>query len=360
MRAYDIIIVGANSAGLWLGTRLLREGYNLIVTDHVEAGRDAYFAQNLGSSERWEACLGGWGDVDLSGVASREITQYFWPENESVPGISVAAAARGESGHAAKIKPADFPPALARLKKDKNAKNKIYSAPARAADAEALVAALSEPLKGRLLRGRVQELLPDGQIAISGLPLRAQLVVFMGGAPAARAFSMMRIKEKHAEARAQRHVFVQALPYPFHARVIGDDLSARIDITSRAAGDEGHMWHIRAPRAPGEKKRETLERLRAEMARLLPETPWEHLKWAARDVTETILHAKPGVAMHQRGRVLICRDGSASEAPFACDRVLNWMRGKDVSPQAGAKPPPLPALGTAQAPWERAAWKNLP
>ena len=112
----DILIFGAGIAGLWLANRLKREGYSVIIIekDRIGAGQtmaaqgmihggQRYTLEGKATDhatsiaampERWEACLGGWGEIDLTAVKTLSDTQVMWPAGSVLADVAVLGAAK--------------------------------------------------------------------------------------------------------------------------------------------------------------------------------------------------------------------------------------------------------------------------
>jgi len=346
--AYDIIIIGGSATGLWLANRLRREGYNLIVIESGTLGsEDALLSQGLlggaGAEmhERWEACFGGWGDIDLTSVSFIAETQTFWPATPDVPGIAVKAAAKAVSIEA------------------EQKKDKTCIAPERTPDTRSLIAALTRNLQDRIFRGEAQELLPDGQIAVSGLALQAQLIIFAAGAGNKQALEMMRVKQAPVKHRPLRQIMVRPLVENLCGHAVDADLGSRVTVTSHEIKKGEYVWYLGgtlAERAAEMGEDEALQFAKAEMQALFPRIDWNDKDWAAQDYAAP-LEAKGDI--HRRGHILMAWPVSLALTPKLADRILAWMQDKDIQPASRTPPPDLPPLQAGMYPWERAVWKRL-
>ncbi|HCS24028.1 MAG TPA: FAD-binding oxidoreductase, partial [Rhodospirillaceae bacterium] len=182
-------------AGLWLANTLLRAGYNVILFEKdTLGGRQTLASQGMihggqkytlegavtqhASSiarmpERWEACLGGYGEIDLTSVKFLSESQIMWPAGSLLSDVAVFGAAQLVNAATTKLKQPEIPDAL--KAPGKKFKGSVYSMPEKVLDTRTLVQALAAPLKGRLFKGDVSEILPDGQAAVDGVVMQAQM-----------------------------------------------------------------------------------------------------------------------------------------------------------------------------------------
>src|SRR4051794_3837180 len=130
---YDIIICGGGIAGLWLGNTLTRAGYNVILIekDRLGAGQtlasqgmihggQKYVLSGAPTShaaalsrmpERWQACLEGAGEIDLTGTELLSQTQVMWGAG-SFSAAAVFAAAKLVNAKTAALAPEQAPDVL--------------------------------------------------------------------------------------------------------------------------------------------------------------------------------------------------------------------------------------------------------
>ncbi len=391
VRFYDIIIFGGGIAGLWLANRLKRAGYNLIVIEkdavgsgqtlasqgmihggqkYTLKGGTGGHAQSIAAMPaRWEACFSGWGDIDLSRVRSVSETQVMWKAGGSwLSGLAILGAARAVNKKTVRLKPVDFPLVL---QEQKAFRGPVYELPERVLETKSLLAALTANLAGRVLRGSVQELLPDGQVAVDGQVLGAQLVIFAAGTGNEEALKLMRVAEQKTQRRPLRQIMVRPLPAPLFGHGIVGQPKPRVTVTSHifrenAAGDPEYVWYLGgnvAEKAAAMTEEEAIVFARAEMQEMFPQIDWAEKEWATLAVDraepfDVKGQLPPGPFLHQRGRILLCWPTKLTFAPALADRVFDWLQGKDIQPVSKEAPPPLPQADIGLYPWEAATWRK--
>ncbi len=382
---YDVIIFGAGVAGLWLANVLKRSGYNVIVIEKDKIGSGQTIAAQgmihggqkyalagkvtdhatsaAAMPERWEACLGGWGEIDLTSVKILSDTQVMWPAGSILSEAAVFGAAKLVNAETKKIKPAAYPEPLAQKKKFKGP---VYEMPEKVLDVKSLLRALAKNLKGRILKGTPSELLPDGQVAVNGKALQAQLIVFTSGAGNEEALRLLRLKAKLSQRRPLRQVMVRPMPFEIYGHGIVGAYRPRVTITSHPIDYGQYMWYLGAniaEQGATMTDADALEFARKELAEIFPEINWAEKEWATYEIDRAEPFSEnddmpPGPHVQQRGRVLIAWPTKMTFTPALSDQILRWMREKEIKPECKQAPPDFPAAEMASFPWEDAKWRN--
>lgn len=383
---YDMIIFGGGIAGLWLCNTLKRAGYNVILIEkdrlgggqtlasqgmihggqkYVLQGAVTSHAESLAKMpERWDSSFEGWGEIDLTAVQFLSEHQVMWPAGGMLSDVAVLGAAKIVNAETRKLTRDEFPEVL---KDKKKFKGPVYQLPEKVLEIRSLVQALAKNLKGRLFQGEPTELLPDGQVAVAGHVMRAQLVIFTAGTGNERALELLRIKEKQAQRRPLRQIMVRPLPYAFFGHGIVGAPKPRITVTSHpdpATGD--YIWYLGgavAEAGAAMTDEEAIAFAQKELADIFPDIPWAEKEFATwhGDRAEPY-NAKgdlpPGPHVHQRGKILLAWPAKLTFAPALSDRVFEWLKDKDIHPTAKSGPPPLPAAEVGDYPWEHAQWRK--
>lgn len=386
-RQYDMIVFGAGIAGLWLAGTLKRAGFNVIVIEKDKAGggqtlasqgmihggqkyvlqgkMTEHAAKLAAMPERWDSCLGGYGEIDLTAVKILSDTQIMWPAGSLISEAAVFGAAKLVNAKTLKLKKDQYPQLLQDKKKFKGP---VYELPEKVLDTKSLMLALMQPLKGRILKGDVTELLPDGQVAVSGIPMQAQLLIFTAGAGNETALSLLKVKEARTQRRPLRQVMVKNMPYAFYGHGIVSAPKPRVTITSHPASDSAaygeYVWYLGGSIAEeGAKLDEaaTIAFAQKEMMEMFPDIDWQSKEWATwyGDRAEPFDPAGDlpmGPFVHQRGRVLMAWPSKLTFAPMLSDHVFAWLHDKDIHAAAKDAPPDLPLADIGSYPWEIATW----
>lgn len=383
---YDMIIFGGGIAGLWLCNTLKRAGYNVILIEkhklgggqtlasqgmihggqkYVLQGGVTGHASNIAKMpSRWDASFDGYGEIDLTSVKFLSETQIMWPAGSVLSAAAVLGAAKVVNADTKKLKKAEFPVVLQEMKKFKGP---VFELPEKVLDVRTLVEALAKNLKGRLLNGEITEILPDGHVAVNGIVMQAQLVIFTAGTGNEDALKLLKVAENHTQRRPLRQVMVKTLEHEIYGHGIVGKPKPRMTVTSHPLKEGGFVWYLGGAVAEEGAKMsddETLQFAKSELAAVFPHIDWDDKEWATwhGDRAEPF-SAKgdlpPGPFVHQRGRVLIAWPTKLTFAPALSDRVFDWLKDKDIHPVAKTAPPDLPAADIARYPWEIAQWRKL-
>ena len=388
VRFYDIIIFGGGIAGLWLANVLKRAGYNLILIEKDTLGG----AQTLASQgmihggqkytlqgavtdhaasiarmpERWESCFGGYGEIDLTSVKFLSENQIMWPAGSILSDIAVFGAAQMVNAATSKLKQAEIPDAL--KANGKKFKGSVYSMPEKVLDVRTLVQAMAAPLQGRLFKGEVTEILPDGQAAINGMVMQAQMLIFTSGTGNEEAFKMLKIEKQLTQRRPLRQIMVRPVPDALYGHGIVGKPKPRMTVTAHPNGRDGYVWYLGggvAEESAALDDAAAIEFARKELQAVFPHIDWTNKQWAtwAGDRAEPYDEdgqLPPGPFVQQRGRVLIAWPTKLTFAPALADRIADKLRDKKIVPEYKTEPPSeLPPAEVGRYPWEAAAWKKL-
>ncbi|MBW7911262.1 MAG: FAD-dependent oxidoreductase [Alphaproteobacteria bacterium] len=386
---YDAVIFGGGIAGLWLANTLLRAGYNVILFEKdTLGGRQTLASQGMihggqkytlegavtqhASSiarmpERWEACLGGYGEIDLTSVKFLSENQIMWPAGSLLSDVAVFGAAQLVNAATTKLKQPEIPDAL--KAPGKKFKGSVYSMPEKVLDTRTLVQALAAPLKGRLFKGDVSEILPDGQAAVNGVVMQAQMLIFTAGTGNEDAFKMLKIEKRLSQRRPLRQVMVRPLPEPLYGHGIVGKPKPRMTVTAHPNGRDGYVWYLGGNIAEEGAKMnedETLQFARKELESVFPHIDWSDKQWAtwAGDRAEPYDeegHLPPGPFVQQRGRVMVAWPTKLTFAPALADRMMDKLRERKIMPEYKTEPPAdkFASAEVGRYPWEDAAWRKL-
>jgi glycine/D-amino acid oxidase-like deaminating enzyme len=377
---HDIIVCGGGIAGLWLGNILMRAGYNVILIekDRLGAGQtlasqgmihggqkyvltgalSTHAAAISGMPERWQACLDGRGELDLTAVEILSATQVMWPAGSMLSSAAVFAAAKLVNAKTTQLEREDVPVAL------RQTGGPVYSLPEKVLDMGSLVHVLARNLAGRVLRGEITAVQPDGSISVSGQNLRAQRVIFTAGAGNELAFKLLQEKGSRTQRRPLRQIMVRPLPEALFGHGIVGSPHPRITVTSHRC-DGGYVWYLggaMAEKGAFMDEAAALRFARAELQAIFPAFNWRLKEWASwhGDRAEPLDAAgelPAGPTVHECGRVLLAWPVKLTFAPALADRVRELLVREQVQPASGSDPPPLPAAEIGAYPWEAATWQ---
>ncbi len=380
-QSYDIIIFGGGIAGLFIANRLQRAGYNLLLIEkdslggvqtlasqgmihggqkYTLQGRVTTAASSIAAMpERWDACFEGVGEVDLSGVKFLSETQVMFPAGSLLSAMTVFAAAKTVNGKTRKLPRKFFPDVLRR--------GPVYEMQEKVLEVKSLIAALAKNLQGRILKGAPQEILPDGQVAVAGIALQAQVIIFTAGTGNEMALKMLRVPELLTQRRPLRQIMVRPMPQALYGHGIVGAPKPRVTVTSHPDGTGGYVWYLGgniAEQSAPLSKDEALHFAKKEMQEIFPAIDWSQKEWASwygdrAEPLDSEGRLPSGPCIQQRGKVLIAWPAKLTFVPALADNIFSWLKKSGIQPSPVTPPPDLPAADIGLYPWEEASWQRL-
>ena len=380
---FDIIVFGGGIAGLWLGNILAKAGYNFVLIENDKLGSGQTLASQgmihggqkyelqgaLSPSanalkrmpKRWQACFDGTGDVDLRGVRFLSDTQVMWP---AAGGPTVWAAARLVNAKTKKLERSNFPDVL---RTDNAFRGPVYSLPEKVLDVRSLVACLAKNIEGRVVKGDLVEIRPNGEAVVSGHALRAQLVIFTAGVGNEFAIDKFYGNGRHTQRRPLRQIMVRPLSSALFGHAIAYSHNPRITVTSHAVSGGRYVWYLGgdvAEKGAALDESAALDFARKELAEIFPRVDWRNKEWASwlGDRAEPFdpkgrLPPGPRVAQHER--VLVAWPIKLTFVPALSDRISAVLAANNVRRSVQSAPPPLAPAEVGTYPWEAAKWVSF-
>lgn len=377
---YDIIIFGGGVAGLFIANRLQRAGYNLILIEKDRLGGGQTLASQgmihggqkyvLGGAgghagaiakmpARWDACFEGAGEVDLSGVKFLSGNQVMFSAGSFLSSLAVFTAAKVVNGHTRKMARKEWPAVLKR--------GPAYEMQEKVLETKSLITALAQNLKGRIFKGEVTALLPDGQVVVSGIPMRAAAVIFTGGAGNETALGLLNVKEQHTQRRPLRQVMVRPMRDALYGHGITGQPKPCVTVTSHPIGNNEYVWYLGGAVAEeGAVMTEAAALLLAktEMKEIFPHIDWDNKEWASwygdrAEPFDAEGHLPPGPSIQQRGKILLAWPTKMTFVPALADSVFERLKQNGINPSAQTPPPALDEAAVGSYPWEGAKWQRL-
>lgn len=389
--AVDAAVIGAGIAGLWTANVLQRRGYSVAVFDKNAVGgvqtlasqgmihggqkytltgqAGAHAAALAAMPSRWQACFDGCGDVDLTGVAFACDHQVMWPAGGLVSSAAVLAAARLVNAATRRLSRDEFPDALAQRPRFKGP---VYRLPEVVMDAASLVRALSRPLAGRLFRGTLAGVLPDGQVAFAHdgreIALQAQVVISTAGLGNEDVLKFLKVEKTLTQRRPLRQIMVRSLDAPLCGHGIVGAPKPRLTVTAaRDSATGGYVWYLGgslAENAAALDDRAAIALAAAELAEVFPQIDWsqkEFATWYGERAEPADPHGQLplGPCVQQRGRVLLAWPGKLTFAPLLADQVMAVLARQAIAPYYPAPVLDWPQAPAGAPPWETCQWQRL-
>jgi hypothetical protein len=287
----------------------------------------------------------------------------MWGAGSLLSGAAVFAAARFVNAATVPLKPEEVPAVLTQSGASRGA---VYRLPEAVLDVRSLVSALARNLPGRVLRGDVTDLRPDGRVTVSGSVLRGQRVIFAAGAGNEHARDLLRERGARTQRRPLRQIMVRPLPAPLFGHGIVNSPKPRITVTSHRC-DGGYVWYLGgavAEKSASMDEPAALRFAKSELKAIFPRLDWDGKEWASwygdrAEPLDASGELPVGPMASEYGNVLLAWPVKLTFAPALADHVHGLLRQGNIRPAARSGLPPLPPAEVGTYPWEGAAWQTI-
>lgn len=396
----DIVIVGGGIAGLWLLNRLRKSGFSAILFESgTLGGSQTHKAQGIlhggmkyalqgvltqsaeamaDMPKRWNACLAGHGEIDLSRVPIHSKAHYLWAPRKFTAKLTGLLASALCSSKVEALQKEHYPTVF----KHPAFKGMVYALDETVIDVPILVSELVKANKEAIFS--IASMTPEnltldsqGQLvsatvnmAGKTLEVRAQQFIFTAGAGNDIVIKKLK-RQDVAMQRRPLHMVLVKMPcdYPLYAHCLGLGSRPRLTITTHYAADGSTIWYLGGLLAEVGVKRNSAEQIQAARDELHALFPWVDFK-AAEFATFMIDRAEPkqeGGLKPDRAYVkvienmMIAWPTKLALAPMLADDIMLHLQRAAVSPQlfdvSALQAWPMPVL--AKPIWEDAFCRNV-
>lgn len=383
----DIAILGGGIAGLWLLNRLRNAGHPAVLLTAGELGAEQTVASQgmihgglkyalagtlSGESEaiaampaRWNACLAGTGEIDLSAVNVLSRDFYLWSSGKLASRLTSFFASKSLRGRIESVERAQFPAALAR----REFRGSVYRLVDVVLDIPSLMDVLAAPHRAHIYRIDPQTLHWDTEgrritaLRIGDTALQANQYVFTAGAGNGDILQALGCANPRMQRRPLHQVLVSHPQLPSlygHCTGSGTKASPRLTVSTHRRRDGLPVWYLGGDLSTEGIHRPREEQIRVaqqELADIFPWMDWNDARWATLyvDRAEPLQQqlVKPDEAFAARtdafDNAVVAWPTKLTLAPDLADRVQALL----AAPAIGSTPAlPLPAPGIALPCWE--------
>ncbi|HEY9035988.1 MAG TPA: FAD-dependent oxidoreductase [Pseudomonadales bacterium] len=386
----DIAIVGGGIAGLWLLNRARAQGYSAVLLTNNDLGHAQTIASQgmihgglkyalagtlSGESEaiaampdRWNACLAGNGEIDLSAVNVLSRDFYLWSSGQLASRLSSFFASKALRGRIESIARADHPAALA----NPAFRGSVYRLVDVVLDVPDLLRQLAAPHRDCIYRIDDQALhwdAHDGRVRAlclgEGIRMEAQHLVLAAGAGNADLLEKLGVDTPAMQTRPLHQVLVSHPDLPTlygHCTGGSTKASPRLTVSTHTRTDGQRVWYLGGDLATDGVRRTPAEQLafaRQELGSIFPWMPWRDARFASLwvDRAEPLQpqRIKPDEAFAAPAggfaNVTVAWPTKLTLAPDLADRVLAQCPAPARREAPAALP--LPQPGIAAPCWEQ-------
>lgn len=361
----DIAIIGGGVAGLWLLNKLSKQGYSVVLCEKnalgsgqtiksqgiIHGGLKYALTGKVNQSQealsdmprRWQECLAGTGEIDLSDVEILADSQYMWSTDMLTGAVATLFASKSLRSHVALEN--NHPPLI----KESNIKSKLYKLSEIVLNVPTLINKLSQPYADRC----IQASYPD----ISSIT--AQKYIFTAGSANNQANPNMQLRPLHM-------VLVKCSKLKkIYGHCITTSNLPRLTITSHTAEDGDTVWYLGGKLAEDGiniRAQKLISRAKAELAKIFPQIDLSDAKWASfmvdRAEAKQADGSKPDSAtVFNSGKHITAWPTKLALAPVLADQVLEILQQENINPSI-----PQPDLSgyekanVAKPIWEEVTW----
>lgn len=381
----DTVILGGGIAGLWLLNRLRAEGRAavLLSADALGSGQTiasqgmihgglkyALAGRLSGESEaiaampgRWQACLDGHGEIDLSAVQVLSRDFYLWSSGRLGSRLSSFFASKALRGRIDPVARPDFPAALAHPA----FRGHVYRLVDVVLDVPDLLARLAAPHRERIHRIDAATLAWEREgdrvqaLTVNGLRLQARQFVLAAGQGNGALLAALGCPAPAMQLRPLHQALVShpALPR-LYGHCTGGGSSPRLTVSTHYRADGQPVWYLGGDLATDGVQRSRDQQLafaRKELAELFPWLDWHGADWdtlwveRAEPRQQQLVKPDEAFAEHAAGlgNVLVAWPTKLTLAPDLADRCLRLLAPAGTDTETAL---PLPPPDVARPCWE--------
>ena len=368
----DVVIIGAGIAGLWLHNRLNQMGFHAILLENDTIGN----AQTLSSQgiihggakyalngilskatqaigdmpARWQACLAGKGDVDLTGVKILAKHQLMWSKDKLSSKLLSFFASKALASRMQTVPKSERP----NLFQHADFKGTLYQLDEPVLDILSVLKCLAKPYKERILQypkdwpitwhheGETIQSIQLGDDTI----IKAQHFVLTAGEGIEGILRTLNFSKPDMQRRPLQMVLCKAkdknnsLP-AIYAHSLGSGSKPIATISSHADDGGNIIWYIGGNIAE-EGMNKPISQLSAEAEKLLAEImPWyklPELLWAGHSVNraepkQSSLTRPDSAFVDSKHNVHIAWPTKLALAPDLADKVIKQLTKQNLQPK---------------------------
>ena len=369
----DVVIIGAGIAGLWLHNRLNKMGFHALLLENNTIGN----AQTLSSQgiihggakyalngifskatqaigdmpARWQACLAGQGDVDLTGVNVLADHQLMWSKDQLSSKMLSFFASKALASRMQAVAKAERPT----LFQHPDFKGALYQLDEPVLDVPSVLRCLAKPYQDRILHypkdwsiswQREHKTVQSVQLG-DDITIKAQHFVLTAGEGIESLLQSLQFSKPAMQRRPLQMALckakdkTQSLP-AIYAHSLGSGSKPIATITSHADHEGNIVWYIGGNIAENSVDK-PLSQLSSEAEALLADIiPWyefPELAWAGHTVNRAEPKqsglARPDTAfVDSKHNVHIAWPTKLALAPDLADRVIKQLTKQNLQPKS--------------------------
>jgi len=389
----DVVIIGAGIAGLWLHNRLNQLGFHALLLENQSIGN----AQTLSSQgiihggakyalngilskatqaigdmpARWQACLSGQGDVDLTGVNVLANHQLMWSKDQLSSKMLSFFASKALASRMQPVAKSARPT----LFQHTAFKGALYQLDEPVLDIPSVLQSLAKPYQERILHSpadwpltwqREGKTIQSVQLG-DDITINAQHFVLTAGEGTEALLQSLNLTKPAMQRRPLQMVLCKAKdksqPLPaIYAHSLGSGSKPIATITSHIDHEDNIVWYIGgniAENGVGKSLVQLSQEAQALLADIMPWYALPELQWAAHTVNRAEPKqsglTRPDTAfVESKGNVHIAWPTKLALAPDLADRVIAQLTKQNLQAHTYDSKPNLSPASVGENLWNSA------
>jgi glycerol-3-phosphate dehydrogenase len=388
----DVVIIGAGIAGLWLHNRLNQMGFHALLLENKTIGNaqtlssqgiihgGAKYALNgilskatqaIGAMPaRWQACLDGKGDVDLTQVKVLADHQLLWSKQQLSSKMVSFFASKALSSRMQTVAKSD----RSELFQHPNFRGALYQLDEPVLDIASVLNSLTHPWQDRIIHTLENAEIKWKQnnegvqaIQLNGIEIEAQQFVLTAGEGNGKLLKTLNFNKPVMQLRPLQMVLckaknpLQALP-AIYAHSLGTGSTPIATITSHVAHDGNIVWYIGgniAEQGVGKDFQKITAEAKDLLNDILPWFDFPELEWATHAVNraepkQSALLRPDTAFVESKNNVHIAWPTKLALAPDLADHIITRLQRQNLQANTHNMTINLPPAVISQPLWDKA------
>lgn len=387
----DVVIIGAGIAGLWLHNRLNQMGFHALLLENKTIGNaqtlssqgiihgGAKYALNgilskatqaIGAMpSRWQDCLDGKGDVDLTHVKVLADHQLMWSKQQLSSKMLSFFASKALSSRMQTVAKAGRP----ELFQHPEFKGALYQLDEPVLDIPSVLNSLAQPWQDRIIHtpenAEIKWRRNDTgvqAIQLNGIEIQAQQFVFTAGEGNGKLLEKLKFNKPVMQLRPLQMVLCkaknaqQALP-AIYAHSLGSGSKPIATITSHFDKDDNIIWYIGgniAEQGVGKDFQKITTEAKDLLNDILPWFDFPELEWAVHSVNraepkQSALSRPDTAFVESKNNVHIAWPTKLALAPDLADRIIKRLQQQNLQKNTHSMTVNLPPATISKPLWDK-------
>ena len=379
----DVAIFGGGIAGLWVLSRLIKQGFNAHLLEcHQVGGGQSIASQGIihggtkyaltgkitGASEAirempaiWNQCLTGKGEIDLSKVKVNSTHQLLWTQASLKSKAGGFFASKVMSSRMTKMQSDEVPGIF----RDAKFKGTVYRLDEQVVDPKSLFQCLFDQLSEYISFYSADQLTLNsecnGQFKIDERSFDAKAIVFAAGEGNEYLLQNAGLEQPLMQRRPLHMPMVRSSRLPqLTAHALGDGTVPRMTITANTDKAGNVVWYLGgkiAEEGVSSAADELTQKAKDELNSLLPWMEWRSMEWA----TLMINRAEPLIVdgsrpdrpyVQRNNNIITAWPVKLAFAPLVAKEIEDKVRGLGVEPSHSKVVTGLPKPPLSNLPWD--------